>query len=196
MKNKQISSPPAGLGTAKFGCSFARRVSIFTTMFWQFWESCLVISADSLKQCHLSGFLSPIASADISKRTILTTICISLTWAIFWNLRCRADPSAFFRLVDREDGPFRIRIQGARSQEPLGRTPPQLLGQMTRPFDWLLVEQGAKLLSLKDLERNKTLYLAIFRVKNRIVWVLKYCCFSVFVDGHTVSKKPLHGFPI
>ena len=31
-----------------------------------------------------------------------------------------------FRLVDTEDGPFRIRIQGARSQEPLGRTPPQV----------------------------------------------------------------------
>eukprot|EP00434_Breviolum_minutum_P000845 symbB.v1.2.000743.t1/scaffold36.1/size400579/15 len=56
----------------------------------------------------------------------------------------QADLFTTSRLVDTEDGPFRIRIQGARSQEPLGRTPPQLLGQMTRPFDWLLVEQGAK----------------------------------------------------
>ena len=70
------------------------------------------------------------------------------------------DPPTFawtspVRLVDTKDGPFRIRIQGARSQEP-PRTTPAILGRDSCLIG--KVEQGTKDYYLRKMFRNKKLY--------------------------------------
>ena len=87
MKNKQISSPPAGLGTAKFGCSFARRVSIFTTMFVSFGKVVWLFLLTHLNSVIFLGFCPLLHQLILAK-------------GLFWPLFASVWHGPFFGTLD------------------------------------------------------------------------------------------------